>query len=190
MNITIVPTNATPSLEDEVTILLPVSDDAMDALKKAAGEDEHLCLGGRLANDNDDFSVTWNVPAMLDSLAWALARVSMPQVVGTSKRAESLREIQRLELDAAHESIYTFLRLHGYEFFCQDEQSERLQIGHWAQTKTEAAQLLQRPKWEAARIAYERIRALQNEAGTKASFAEDEHEEYEPSPYDGTCGEE
>ena len=190
MNITIVPTNATPCLEDEVTILLPASDDAVEALKKGAEENEYLCLGARLANDNDDFSVTWNVPAMLDSLVWALARVSMPQVMGNGDLADKLRAEQRAILDAMHESIYAFLRLHGYEFFCQDEQSERLQIGHWAQTKPIAAQLLQRPKWEAARIAYERIRALQNEAETKDGFAKDEHEPYEPSPYDGTYGEE
>ncbi|MBI4672420.1 MAG: hypothetical protein HY741_12250 [Chloroflexi bacterium] len=192
MNITIVPTNATPSLEDEVSILLPVSDNTMDALKKGAEENEYLCLGARLANENDDFSVTWNVPAMLDSLDWALARVSMPQVMGNGNLADKLRAEQRAILDAMHESIYTFLRLHGYEFFCQDDQSEWLQIGHWAQTKTDAAQFPQRLKWEAARIAYERerIRALQNEAGTKVSFAKDEHEEYEPSPYDGTYSEE
>ena len=189
MNITIVPTNATPSLEDEVTILLPASDNAVDALKKGAEENEYLCLGARLANENDDFSVTWNVPAMLDSLAWALARVSMPQVMGKSDLADKLRAEQRAILDAMHESLYTFLRLHDYEFFYQDSLNKFLGIGAWAKTKDETAQF-PRPKWEAARIAYERIRALQNEAGTQASFVEDEHEQYEPSPYDGTCGEE
>ena len=189
MNITIVPTNATPSLEDEVTILLPASDNAVDALKKGAEENEYLCLGARLANKNDDFSVTWDVPAMLDALAWSLARVSMPQVMGNGKQADLLRIVQRLELDAAHESLYTFLRLHDYEFFYQDNLNKFLGIGAWAKTKDETAQF-PRPKWEAARIAYERIRALQNEAGTQASFVEDEHEQYEPSPYDGTCGEE
>jgi hypothetical protein len=189
MNITIVPTNATPALENELTILLPVSDDASNAIKKGAEENETLCFGAQLADDNDDFSVTWDVPTMLDMLAWALARVSLPQVMGSSEHSDSLRKIQRVELDAAHEPIYTFLRLHGYTFFCQDC-FQWLQIGHWAKNKEDAAPFSQRFKWESALTAYERLRALQNEAETKDGFAKDEHEQYEPSPYDGTYSEE
>jgi hypothetical protein len=159
------PLNVTPAAEKELSVAIPAGTYVVAMMDMAREMDERLDYGASLSNGDPD--VAFNVVKICDALAWALSRVSMPQVMGNDQRADAMRKDQRAELDAAHEPLYAFLHLYGCEFFCQDSENEYLEIGHWAQTKTEAAQFPQRPRWEAARMAYERLRVLQREAESK-----------------------
>ena len=160
------PVDVTSSLKRELTIKLPASSGVLEVL--AVADKAYETLEFVAQPDNGKTLAAWDVSAMLDTLVLIFDQYEYLRLM-SCQNCQPPRPLSHEQLDAAHQSIYVFLELHGYKFFLQEDYYASAENGRWAKTQTEVAQFAPDYKWNAARKVYQRIRALQQKEEAKAT---------------------